>query len=56
MVNGLKGLVTELEKKFKALESDVTKKITQEMFNCLESKLENVISANNLKKNTGHGN
>jgi hypothetical protein len=53
-VDGLKGLVAQLEKKFKALESDTVKKITQEMFNCLESKLENTISVNNLKKNAGH--
>jgi hypothetical protein len=53
---GLKGLVAELEKKFKALESDSAKKITQEMFNRLEIKLENIISANNLKKNVGRGN
>jgi hypothetical protein len=32
-VDGLKGLVAELEKKFKALESDTAKKITQEIIN-----------------------
>jgi hypothetical protein len=56
MVDSLKGSVAELEKKFKELESDTVKKITQEIFNPLESKLENIISANNLKKNASHGN
>jgi hypothetical protein len=55
-VDSLKGSVAELEMKFKALESDAAKKISQEMFNCLESELENVISTNNLKKNVNCGN
>ncbi len=54
-VDSLKGSVAELEKKLRALEVDGSKKITQEMFNCLESKLENVISANNLKMNANRG-
>ncbi len=55
-VDSLKGSVAKLEKKIKALESDLAKKITQEMFNHLENKLENIISANNLKKNANCGN
>jgi hypothetical protein len=51
VVDSIKGSVAELEKKIKALKVDGSKKITQEMFNHLKSKLENVISANNLKKN-----
>jgi hypothetical protein len=49
-VDSLKSSVAELEKKLKAQESDGSKKVTQDMFNRLESKLENVIKANNLKK------
>ena len=49
-VDNLKAMVTDLEKKVKAHETDGAKKITQDMFNHLESKLENVISANKLKK------
>jgi hypothetical protein len=55
-VDGLKVSVDELEKKVKAHESDGAKKITQEMFNHLESKLENIITANNLKKTAGRSN
>jgi hypothetical protein len=54
-VDSLKGSVAELEKKLRALKVDRSKKIMQEMFNCLESKLKNVISANNLKKNVNRG-
>jgi hypothetical protein len=54
-VDSLKGSVAELEKKLRALKVDGSKKITQEMFNRLESKLKNVISANNLKKNVNRG-
>jgi hypothetical protein len=50
-VDSIKGSIAELEKKIKALKVDGSKKITQEMFNHLESKLEDLISANNLKKN-----
>ncbi len=50
MVDSLKSSVAELEKKLKAQESVGSKKVTQDMFNRLESKLENVIKANNLKK------
>jgi hypothetical protein len=46
----LKASVAELKKKVKAQESDESKKVMQDMFNRLESKLENVIKANNLKK------
>jgi hypothetical protein len=56
MVDNLKATVAELEKKVIAQESDGAKKIMQEMFNRLESKLENVITANNLKKHAGKGN
>jgi hypothetical protein len=49
-VDNLKASVAELEKKVKAQESDGSKKVTQDMFNRLESKLENVIKADNLKK------
>ena len=49
-VDNLKTAVAELEKKVKAHEADGSKKVTQDMFNRLESKLENVIKANNLKK------
>jgi hypothetical protein len=49
-VDSLKSSVAELEKKLKAQESDGLKKVTQDMFNRLESKLENIIKANNLKK------
>jgi hypothetical protein len=55
-VDNLKATVAKLKKKVKARESDGAKKITQEMFNHLESKLENVITANNLKKYAGKGN
>ena len=50
VVDGLKTSVEALEKKMKNLDVDGSKKVTQEMFNHLESKLENVIMANNLKK------
>jgi hypothetical protein len=50
-VDSLKASVAELKKKVKAQESDGSKKVTQEMFNRLESKLENVIASNCLKKN-----
>jgi hypothetical protein len=36
----------------KAYKADGSKKITQEMYNWLNSKLEFVIRANNLKKNS----
>jgi hypothetical protein len=55
-VDSLKGTISELKKKVKTRESDGSKKITQEMFNCLKSKLENVIAANNLKKNASRSN
>ena len=57
---GLKGTVgstvSELEKKVKTLDTDCSKKITQGMFNCLKSKLETVIAANNLKKHVARNN
>ena len=56
MVDSLKASVTDLEKKVKAQESDGSRKITQEMFNRLKSKLENVIAANGLKKNASRNN
>jgi hypothetical protein len=49
-VDNLKASVAELKKRVNAQESDGSKKVTQDMFNQLESKLENVIKANNLKK------
>ncbi len=49
-VDNLKASVAELEKRVKAQESGGLKKVMQDMFNRLESKLENVIKANNLKK------
>jgi hypothetical protein len=49
-VDNLKASVVELEKRVKAQELDGSKKVTQDMFNRLESKPENVIKANNLKK------
>ncbi len=55
-VDGLKATVADLEKKVKAHETDSAKKITHEMFNRLESKLENVISSNNLKKHASRNN
>jgi hypothetical protein len=55
-VDGLKATVADLKKKVNAHETDTAKKITQEMFNRLESKLENVISANNLKKHASRNN
>jgi hypothetical protein len=55
-VDSLKGSVAELDMKLKALKMDGSKKVTQEIFNCLESKLENVISANNLKNIASWGN
>jgi hypothetical protein len=55
-VDSLKGMVSELKKKVKTLESNGSKKITQEMFNCLKSKLENIIATNNLKKNASQNN
>ena len=54
-VDNLKTAVAELEKKVKAHEADGSKKVTQEMFNRLESKLENVIKVNNLKKYANQG-
>ena len=54
-VDSLKTAVAELEKKVKAHEADGSKKITQDMFNWLESKLENVLKANNLKKYASQG-
>jgi hypothetical protein len=56
MVDSLKASVTDLEKKVKAQESDGSRKITQEMFNRLESKLSNVIAANGLEKNDSRNN
>ncbi len=55
-VNSHKASVAELEKKVKAQESDGSKKVMQEMFNRLESKLENIIAANSLKKNASRNN
>ncbi len=52
----MKGMVSKLKKKVKTLKSKFSKKITQEVFNHLESKLENVIAANNLKKNASRKN
>jgi hypothetical protein len=49
-VDNLKASVAELKKRVKAQESGGSKKVTQDMFNRLGSKLENVIKANNLKK------
>jgi hypothetical protein len=54
-VDSLKGSVAELEKKLRTLEVDGSRKIMQEMFNHLKSKLENIISPNNLKKNANWG-
>ena len=51
-VDNLKASVAEFEKRVKAQELDGSKKVTQDTFNQLESKLENVIKANNLKKYT----
>jgi CRISPR/Cas system CMR-associated protein Cmr5 small subunit len=56
IVDGLKTTVADLEKKVKNLDTDGSKKVTQEMFNRLESKLENVITANNLKKSAPRNN
>jgi hypothetical protein len=56
MVDSLKASVADLKKKVKAQESNGSRKITQEMFNQLESKLENVIVANGLKKNASRNN
>ncbi len=54
---GLKGLVDRFEKKVvdltskvTALTMDSTKKVSQDMFNCLESKLDRIVMDNNLKK------
>jgi hypothetical protein len=55
-VDGLKKSVAELEKKIKTVDTDGSKKVTQEMFNRLESKLETVIAANNLKKHAARNN
>jgi hypothetical protein len=55
-VDGLKKSVAELEKKIKTVDVDGSKKVTQEMFNRLESKLETVIAANNLKKHAARNN
>jgi hypothetical protein len=55
-VDSLKASVADLEKKVKAQELDGSKKVTQEIFNRLESKLENVIAANGLKKNASRNN
>ena len=55
-VESMKAYMAKLEKKIKASEADGAKKITQDMFNRLESKLENVISANNLKKHASQNN
>ncbi len=49
-VDNLKASVVELKKRVKAQESGGSKKVTQDMFNGLERKLENIIKANNLKK------
>jgi len=56
IIDGLKTTVAELEKKVKNIDTDGSKKVTQEMFNRLESKLENVITANNLRKNAPRNN
>ena len=56
IIDGLKTTVAELEKKVKNIDTDGSKKVTQEMFNHLESKLENVITANNLRKNAPRNN
>ena len=50
VVDSLKSSVADIEKKLKNLDIYGSKKVAQDMFNRLESKLDNVITANNLKK------
>ena len=50
VVDSLKSSVADIEKKIKNLDINGSKKVKQDMFNWLESKLDNVITANNLKK------
>jgi hypothetical protein len=48
---GLKSLVNSLVMQVKKLKDHSGKNITQEMYSKLDSKVENIIKANNLKRN-----
>jgi hypothetical protein len=55
-VDGFEKKVTDLNNKVSTLTTDCGKKVTQDMFNCLETKLNNIVDVNNLKKPPGGGN
>jgi hypothetical protein len=48
---GLKGSVNKLSTRVKKLEEHSGNKITQEMYNRLDAKVESIIKANDLKRN-----
>jgi hypothetical protein len=54
-VEGLEKKVTDLNNKVSTLTMDCGKKVTQDMFYCLETKLDKIIDVNNLKKPPGGG-
>ncbi len=54
-VEGFEKKVTDLNNKVSTLMTDCGKKVTQDMFNCLETKLNKIVDVNNLKKPPGGG-
>jgi hypothetical protein len=55
-VEGFEKKVTDLNNKVSTLTTDCGKKVTQDMFNRLETKLNKIVDVNNLKKPPGGGN
>ncbi len=54
-VAGFKKKVTDLTTKVTTLTTACANKVTQDMFNCLETKLNKIVIENNLKKPLGGG-
>ena len=54
-VEGFEKTVTDLNNKVSTLTTDCGKKVTQDMFNCLETKSNKIVDVNNLKKPPGGG-
>jgi hypothetical protein len=50
LVHGFEKKVADLTSKVTALMTDSTKKVSRDMFNCSESKLDRIVMDNNLKK------
>jgi hypothetical protein len=55
-VEGFENKVMDLNNKVSTLTTDCGKKVTQDMFNCFETKLNKIVDVNNLKKPPGGGN